>query len=86
MDDINIPAHQPHSKAEKSWIGNIMRKDEFDCVAASCPYKLLPKEHMVALVDQPVANKTLTKVGVETNFINTALPSTKSNQIEDRRR
>jgi hypothetical protein len=83
---INIAAHQPHLKTENSQIGTVIRKDEFDCVAVSCPYKLLPKEHMVALVDQPVAGKILAKMGVEINFITSALPSNKSNRMEDSHR
>ncbi len=83
MDDIYIPAHQTHLKAENSRIGTIRRKDEFDPIAVSCPYKLLPKEHMATLVDQSVTGKTLAEMGVETNFITAAPPSTKSNQMED---
>jgi hypothetical protein len=86
MDDIDIPAHQPHLKAENSQIGTVVRKDEFDCVAVSCPCKLLPKKHMAALVDQLVTSKIPAKMGVETNFITAASPSTKSNRMEDRRR
>ncbi len=86
MDDIGIPAHQPHLKSENSQTGTIIKKDQFDCVAVSYPYKLLPKEHMVALIDQPVAGKTFTKMGVETNFISAAPQSTKINQMEDCRR
>jgi hypothetical protein len=86
MDDIDIPVHQPHLKAENSQIGTVIRKDKFDCIAVSCLYKLLPKEHMAALVDQPVTGKTLAKMGVETNFITAAPPSTKSNRMEDRRK
>jgi hypothetical protein len=86
MDDINILAHKPHLKVENIRISTVIRKDELDCVAVSCSYKSLPKEHMAALVDQPVAGKTLAKMGVETNFITAAPPSTKSNRMEDHRR
>jgi hypothetical protein len=83
MDDIDIPAHQPQLKAENSQIGTVIRKDEFDPIEVSCPYKLLPKEHMAALVDQSVAGKTLAEMGVEMNFITATLLSTKSNWMED---
>jgi hypothetical protein len=86
MDDINIPAHQPHLKVENSRIATVIRKDERDLIAVSCPYKLLPKEHMAALIDQPVAGKTFTKMGGEMNFITATLPSTESNWMEDHRR
>jgi hypothetical protein len=38
-------------------------------IAVRNPDKSLPKEHMVVLVNSPVAGKTLAKVGMEANFI-----------------
>jgi hypothetical protein len=86
MDNIDIPAHQPHLKAENSRIGTIIRKDEFDSISVSCLYKLLLKKDKAALIDQTVAGKTFTKMGVETNFITAALLCTKSNWMEDHHR
>ncbi len=83
MDNIDIPAHQPHLKVENSWVGTIIRKDEFDCIAVSCPYKSLSKEHMAAPVDGPVTGKALTKMRVKTNLVSVGPPSTKSNRMED---
>jgi hypothetical protein len=79
MDNIDIPANQPHLKAENSWVGTVIRKDKFDCVAVSRPYKSLSKEHMAALVDGPVTGKTLAKMRVKTNLVSVGPPSTKSN-------
>jgi hypothetical protein len=81
MDNINIPAHQKHLKAENSWVSTVIRKDKFDCVAVSCPYKLVSKEHMAALVDGPVTGKALTKMRVKTNLVSARPPSTESNQM-----
>jgi hypothetical protein len=85
MDNINIPAHQPHLKAKNSWVGTIIGKDEFNRVAVGCPYKSLSKEHMVALVYCPVTGKTLAKMRVKTNLISAGPPSTKSNRMKDSR-
>ncbi len=86
MDNINIPAHQPHLKAKNSWVGTFIRKDEFNCIAVGCPFKLLSKEHMAALVDCPVTGKTLAKMIVKRNLVSTGPPSTKSNWMKDSRR
>jgi hypothetical protein len=81
MDNINIPAHQLHLKAENSLVGTTIRKDKFDCVAVSRPYKLLSKEHMVALVDELVTSKALAKMKVKMNLVSAGPLSTKSNQM-----
>jgi hypothetical protein len=86
MDNIDIPAHQLHLKVENSWVGTVIRKDEFNCVVVSRPYKSLSKEHMAALVDGPVTGEALTKMRVKMNLVSTGPPSTKSNRMEDSRR
>jgi hypothetical protein len=78
MDNIDIPAHQLHLKAENSWVGTIKGKDEFNHIAVSRPYKSLSKEHMATLVDGPVTDEALTKMRVKTNLVSAGPPSTKA--------
>jgi hypothetical protein len=44
---------------------------------------VLAKEHVVILVNNPVASKTFSQMGVQSNFIASASSTAKSNRADD---
>jgi hypothetical protein len=83
MDNVDIPAHQTHLQAEDGWVGTVIGKDKFNCIAISCPHKTLAKEHVAALVHGPIPRETFTKMRVEPNFISAAAPGTKGDWMKN---
>ncbi len=49
MYNVDIPTHQMHLQVGDSWVGTVIWKDEFNCIAISSPHKVLAKEHVAAL-------------------------------------
>jgi len=60
--DIHIPAHEAHLQPKDGGITAIVGYDEFDSIAIRNPSKTLPKTHMAAFVDGPIARKAFAQV------------------------
>jgi hypothetical protein len=64
MDDVDIPAHQTHLQAKDGVVGNVLGKNEMDCITVGNPHKAFTKKHVAALVNCPITREILAQMRV----------------------